>query len=275
VTSPTFVLDNSMLELSPDHSSYKSRRNQSVASTALFPSLSFYPRFLMEVYRSAGKAQRGEYDNETWQKSSINVVRALESVGVAFDVQGLEHIRAVDGPVLFIGNHLSVMETVVLPAWILSYKPFTYVIKQSLLEVPIFKQVMSALDPIAVTRNNPRQDLKTVLEQGAERLSRALSIVIFPQTTRTAFSPEQFSTIGVKLAKRAGVPIVPLALLTDAWENGKISKDFGRILPSRTVHFAFGKPLMVEGKGNAEHQMIIDFIESHLASWEAERVSNK
>ncbi len=226
----------------------------------------------MEVYRSAGKAQRGEYDNETWQRSSIKVVRALESVGVAFDVQGIENISSVDGPVLFIGNHLSVMETVVLPAWILSYKPFTYVIKQSLLEVPIFKHVMSALDPIAVTRTNPRQDLKTVLEQGAERLSRALSIVIFPQTTRTAFNPEQFSTIGVKLARRAGVPIVPLALLTDAWENGKISKDFGRIVPSRSVHFAFGKPLMVEGKGGDEHQAIIDFIESHLARWGAERL---
>ncbi|MEJ2057088.1 MAG: lysophospholipid acyltransferase family protein, partial [Desulfofustis sp.] len=158
-------------------------------------------------------------------------------------------------------------------AWILFYKPFTYVIKQSLLEVPVFKQVMRALDPIAVTRTNPRQDLKIVLEQGAERLSRGLSIVIFPQTTRAEFNPKQFSTIGVKLAKRAGVPIVPLALLTDAWENGRLFKDFGRIVPTRTARFAFGKPLVVEGKGNDEHQAVIEFIESHLARWEAERGS--
>lgn len=262
-----------MLAISPDHSSYNSRRDQRAGSKALFPSLSFYPRFLFEVYRSAGKAKQGMYDNETWQRSSVNVLRALESVGVGFDVRGLEHVGAVDGPVLFIGNHLSVMETVVLPAWILFYKPFTYVIKQNLLEVPVFKQVMRALDPIAVTRTNPRQDLKVVLEQGAERLSRGLSIVIFPQTTRAAFNPEQFSTIGVKLAKRAAVPIVPLALLTDAWENGRISKDFGRIVPSRTAHFAFGKPLVVDGKGNEEHQAIIDFIESRLTRWEEERRS--
>lgn len=264
-----------MLEISPDHSSYNSRRDQNAGSKALFPSLVFYPRFLLEVYRSAGKAKRGRYDNETWQRSSVNVLRALESVGVGFNVEGLEHVSNADGPVLFIGNHLSVMETVVLPAWILSHKPFTYVIKQSLLEVPIFKQVMRAIDPIAVTRTNPRQDLKVVLEQGTERLSRGLSIVVFPQTTRAAFNPDQFSTIGVKLAKRAGVPIVPLALLTDAWENGRISKDFGRIVPSRTVHFAFGKALLVEGKGNDEHQAVIDFIESHLARWEAERSQQK
>ena len=274
MTGPISQINSFMLELSSDHSSYRSRRNQSGDSKPLFPSLSFYPRFLMEVYRSAGKAKQGLYDNETWQRSSINVLRALESVGVGFDVQGLEHIRAVDGPVLFIGNHLSVMETVVLPSWILSYKPFTYVIKQSLLEVPIFKRVMAAVEPIAVTRTNPRQDLKAVLEQGVERLSRGLSIVIFPQTTRTAFNPEQFSSIGVKLAKRSGVPIVPLALLTDAWENGKISKDFGRIVPSRSVHFAFGNALTVEGKGNEEHQAVIDFIQSHLARWEIERASN-
>ncbi len=262
-----------MLQISSDHSSYNSEKDQSAGSKARFPSLSFYTRFLLEIYRSAGKAKKGRYDNETWQRSSVNVLRALESVGVGFDVQGLEHARTVEGPVLFIGNHLSVMETVVLPAWILSYKPFTYVIKQSLLEVPIFKQVMRALDPIAVTRTNPRQDLKVVLEQGSERLSRGVSIVIFPQTTRTAFNPEQFSSIGVKLAKRAAVPIIPLALLTDAWENGRVFKDFGRIVPSRTVHFAFGKPLVVAGKGNDEHQAVIDFIESHLARWEVERGS--
>lgn len=264
-----------MQNLSSNRSSYSSGRDGAVSSTSMFPSLSFYPRFLMVVYRSAVKARRGTYDRETWQQSSISVLRALESIGVEFDVQGLEHIEAVEGPVLFIGNHLSVMETVVLPAWILPYKSFTYVIKQSLLEVPVFKHVMRSLDPIAVTRTNPRQDLKTVLEQGLDRLSRNLSVVIFPQTTRTAFNPEQFSTIGVKLARKAGVPIVPLALLTDAWENGSISKDFGKIVPSRKVHFAFGEPLRVEGKGSEEHQQIISFIQSRLALWQEERAGKR
>lgn len=264
-----------MQNLSSHHNTYNSRRDGNVGSKPLFPSLSFYPRFLLVVCRSALKARRGSYDNECWQQSSIEVLRALESVGVEFELQGLEHIKAADGPVLFIGNHLSVLETVTLPALLLAYKSFTYVIKQSLLEVPVFKHVMSSVDPIAVTRTNPRQDLKAVLEQGVERLSRDLSIVIFPQTTRTAFNPEKFSTIGVKLAKKAGVPIVPLALLTDAWENGTISKDFGKIVPSRKVHFAFGRPLVVEGKGNEEHQQIIDFIESHLAIWQKQRLSSE
>ena len=260
-----------MQNLSTNDSTYQSVSPGTGTSKPLFPSLCFYPRFLKVVYQSAALAKRGQYTPDVWQDYSIQVLRALESVGVEFDVRGLEHIKAVDGPVIFVGNHLSVLETVTLPSWILSYKTFTYVIKQSLLEVPVFKHVMSSRSPIAVTRTNPRQDLKTVLEQGVERVSRNLSIIVFPQTTRTAFNPEQFSTIGVKLARRAGVPIIPLALLTDAWENGKISKDFGKIVPSRKVFFAFGEPILVEGKGSEEHQRIIDFIESNLAVWEGEQ----
>lgn len=260
-----------MQNLSTNDSNYLSVSQGADASKPLFPSLRFYPGFLKVVYQSAALAKRGQYTTELWQESSIRVLRALESVGVEFDVRGLEHLKAVDGPVIFVGNHLSVLETVTLPSWILPYKPFTFVVKQSLLEVPVFKHVMSARSPIAVTRTNPRQDLKTVLEQGGERVSRNLSIVVFPQTTRTAFNPEQFSTIGVKLARRAGIPIIPLALLTDAWENGKIYKDFGKIVPSRKAFFAFGEPILVEGKGSEEHQQVIEFIESNLKEWERER----
>jgi 1-acyl-sn-glycerol-3-phosphate acyltransferase len=145
------------------------------------------------------------------------------------------------------------------------------VIKQSLLEVPLFKHVMRSRDPIAVTRTNPRLDLKTVLEQGCERLSRGISIIIFPQTTRAPFNPEQFSSIGVKLAARAGVPLVPLALLTDAWRNGKLIKDLGFIDPSKKVYFRFGKPLRVEGKGNEQHREVMGFIERNLEHWQHDR----
>ncbi|MBE0583892.1 MAG: 1-acyl-sn-glycerol-3-phosphate acyltransferase, partial [Desulfofustis sp.] len=166
---------------------------------------------------------------------------------------------------------LSVMETVLLPSLTLPYGPVTFVIKQSLLEVPVFKHVMKSCDPIAVTRTNPRNDLKIVLSQGGSRLAEGISVIIFPQTTRTAFQPEQFSSIGVKLARQAGVPIVPLALVTDAWENGRWLKDFGRIRPERAVRFAFGRPLTVTGKGAEEHQQVISFIQEHLERWRTGR----
>jgi 1-acyl-sn-glycerol-3-phosphate acyltransferase len=74
----------------------------------------------------------------------------------------------------------------------------------------------------------------------------------------------------VKLAQRAGVPIVPFALDTGAWGIGKWISDMGRIDPSRKVRFAFGEPMTVHGRGAAEHQAIVRFISNKLAAWREE-----
>ena len=81
------------------------------------------------------------------------------------------------------------------------------------------------------------------MEGGRERLAQGRSIIIFPQTTRSlGFDPKLFNSIGVKLARRAGVPVVPIALKTDAWGVGKLIKDFGKIHPEKTVLVDFNKP---------------------------------
>ncbi len=106
------------------------------------------------------------------------------------------------------------------------------------------------------------------MEGGMERLKAGRSIIIFPQTTRThQFDPEQFNTIGVKLAKKAGVPVIPIALKTDAWGNGRFIKDFGKINPARKVYFAFGAPMPVAGRGTEEHEAVIRFIRANLDLW--------
>jgi 1-acyl-sn-glycerol-3-phosphate acyltransferase len=156
----------------------------------------------------------------------------------------------------------------VLPAIISQFKDSTFVVKQSLVDYPVFKHIMRSRDPITVGRTNPRDDLKAVFEGGEVRLKAGRSIVIFPQTTRTeVFQPSEFNTIGIKLAKRAGVPVVPIALKTDAWGNGRYLKDFGKIDPSKKVFFEFGKPLTIAGRGDEEHQQIIAFISGKLKEW--------
>ncbi|MBW2690581.1 MAG: 1-acyl-sn-glycerol-3-phosphate acyltransferase, partial [Deltaproteobacteria bacterium] len=102
------------------------------------------------------------------------------------------------------------------------------------------------------------------------RLEQGRSLVIFPQHTRTVdFDPKQFNSIGIKLAKRTGAIVVPVALLTWAWSSGKAIKDFGPIIPSRTIHFAVGEPMEVVGKGQEEQAKIVAFIEEHLKKWRA------
>ncbi len=238
-----------------------------------WPSAAFYPRVVGVVLRSSRRARRGHYDTAAWARSSEEVVRALEAVGCQLHVEGLDQLDSLDRPTVFVGNHMSTLETFVLPSLLVPRcGNLTYVVKRSLVEYPVFKHVMRSRNPVVVDRVNPRDDLKAVMEQGAERLAAGCSIVIFPQHTRSIeFDPEQFNTIGVKLAARTGAPLVPMALATSAWSPGRRLKDYGPIFPERPIRFAFGAPMTVSGKGNDEHRQVVGFVQEHLARWAGEK----
>ncbi len=250
-------------------SAYHTPEKKRAFLTRLFPSLTFYLQLIRIVQRASSIAKAGHYDDEKWAASSFDVLDLLEKTGLKLDITGLENLKACEGPCVFIGNHMSMMETVLLPAIILPSKKVTFVVKQSLLEYPIFKHVMRSTNPVPVTRTNPRKDLKTVMTLGVEQLKAGYSVVVFPQTTRTHyFDPEQMSTIGIKLAHRANVPAIPIALKTDAWTNGKIIKDLGKLDLGKTGYFAFGSPINVQGKGRADQEKVNAFIDEKLQSWQ-------
>lgn len=260
-----------MEDLTYENNTYRTSPARISLPAKMFPSLIFYYQEIMIVLRGSAKAKRGHYDTADWSKSSLAALRALERVGVDIEITGIDSFVSVAGPCVFIANHMSTLETFILPAIIAPVKDVTFVVKQGLVDYPIFKHIMRSRNPITVGRENPRDDLKAVLEGGTERLKSGRSVIIFPQTTRTpVFDPSQFNTIGIKLAKKAGVPVIPIALKTDAWGNGKYLKDYGRIIPSKRVHFAFGKPLMIRDRGTEEHNEIIRFISEKLKEWERE-----
>lgn len=234
----------------------------------LFPSFLFYLRLFCIIFRASRLAKNDRYSGSDWMESSYEVMQQLEKAGVCIEISGIENVVKASRPAVIIGNHMSMMETLILPVMVQPIKPVTFVVKEALLSYPIFKYVVGARNPIAVTRTNPRQDLKTVLKEGLERLKQDVSVIVFPQTTRShTFDEKQMSSIGVKLAKKAGVPIVPLALKTDCWQNGKKMKDFGRLDVTKTAHFAFGEPMTVKGKGDAEHAAVNAFITGKLREW--------
>lgn len=233
-----------------------------------FPAVNFYSRFWWYVYRSSRLARRGLYDSPAWSRSSLEVLEALERVGVRFEVSGVENIRRLDSPCVLIGNHMSMLETIIFPCIIQPVRDVTFVVKQSLVNYPVFRHVLRSRDPIAVNRENPREDFQAVIKGGVERLGRGISIVVFPQTKRSqTFDPAEFNSIGVKLAQRAGVPVIPTALVTDAWGTGSWLKDIGPIDSTKTVHIAFGQPLTIEGRGAEQHQQVIEFIQGKLRDW--------
>ena len=244
-------------------------RKRSVFSKIfLSPKFMFYPQVFRIIWENNRKALKGVYGGTEWAESSFDILQTLENIGVRIEITGMNYIKSFDGPAVFISNHMSTLETFVLPCIIQPVKPVTFVVKRSLVEMPVFGPIMRSRDPIIVGRVNPREDLKTVIEEGTKKLSAGSSIIIFPQSTRSGvFKPEEFNTLGVKLALRAGVPVVPIALKTDAWGAGRLMKDFGPVDKNKKVFFAFGEPMKITGRGAEEHERVIRFIKEKLEDW--------
>jgi 1-acyl-sn-glycerol-3-phosphate acyltransferase len=229
-----------------------------------------YTKFFGIMFRSRALAVKGLYDDEAWSDSSIAVLRALESCGARFHISGIEHVRALTGPAVFVANHMSTFETLILPGLINPIRPCTYVVKEKLLHGPVWGPIMRSRDPIAVTRTDPRKDLDAVMNEGARHLANGRSIIIFPQGTRkNVFVRRELNSLGAKLASRAGVPVVPVALKTDYWGNSLLFRGFGPVHRDRPVMMEFGAPIPVSGRGKAEHEATLDFIEGRLRAWGA------
>lgn len=230
--------------------------------------LYFTFKFAQIVFRTRRQAIRGIYDRKAWAESSIFIFRFIEKAGGIFSLTGMENISKDQDPVVFIGNHMSTLETMTLPGIIAPHREVTFVVKESLVRHPLFGHVMRSRDPVVVGRTDPRKDLDVVMTKGPELISKGVSIVIFPQSTRsTDFKPEEFNSLGVKLAKKAGVKVVPLALKTDFWGQGKLIKELGPLDSKKIIYFKFGEPFPVTGAGKSENQRVIDFIQNALGEW--------
>jgi 1-acyl-sn-glycerol-3-phosphate acyltransferase len=223
------------------------------------------------VLSTRGEARKGFYGDKEWADSSIDIFRLVERMGGVFGISGMENIIKNEGPVLFLSNHMSTLETMIFPGLIRPHRKVTFVVKDSLVRHPLFGDVMRSREPIVVGRTDPRKDFETVMNEGAEKLASGISIVIFPQSTRSeVFNPSEFNTLGVKLAKKAGVPVVPIAIKTDFWGNGRLIKDIGKLDHTKTIHIKFDEPITVTGNGREENQKIISFIQDNLKAWESE-----
>ena len=224
------------------------------------------------IFARTGKCgQRGELDAFQQTRYSNGNFKLVEAVGGKIHLRGLDNLDKLNGqPAVIVANHMSLLETALLHAVMRPKIDFTFVIKRSLLDIKYFGDIMRSLEAIPVDRVNPRDDFKVVLTEGKERLSRGKCVVVFPQATRSeTFDPEKFNTIGLKLAKAANVPILPLALKTDFLGNGKILRDMGPIRRKHQVYFEFAEPIMVTDSGKEQHEYIIKFIQSRLQSWYA------
>lgn len=236
----------------------------------------YYLQLLRVILNDSLSARMNTYDDASWANGSHKVLKIVESAGGKFHVSGLRALADYKGPLVYIANHMSLIDPLVLPCILLSINKVTFVVKEGLLRYPIFGSIIRSTNPIAVTRKNPREDLKMVLNKGHAFISQGYSIAMFPQATRSShFDAASFNSLGVKLAKKSNVPAVPVALKTDFQGNGRIFKDLGTVDPQKSLHLKFGEPISVEGNGQKTHQKIVRFISENLNKWNVDVKENR
>lgn len=214
---------------------------------------------------------RRDHTQRAFSAMSFRIIRSVESTGATVSVEGTANLSQGGAePCVFVANHSSLLETFHLPCILGTFGPLTIVAKRSLSKYPLFGKCLKAVYPILLERKSARHDLAETLAQGKRHLENGRSVLLFPQGTRAAiFDPRKFNSLGAKLAREAGVPLVPIACKTDFAVPGRLVKDIGPIDPSKPVRYAIG-PVLAPSLPQSELQKACtDFISQTLERWES------
>ncbi|HEY8805001.1 MAG TPA: lysophospholipid acyltransferase family protein, partial [Clostridium sp.] len=178
----------------------------------------------------------------------------LKTAGLNLTVEGKENIP--NEACLFVGNHQSDFD---IPVILSNMNRLTgAVAKKSMLKIPIMSYWMKQIHCVFMDRENPREALKSMSE-GVENLKNGYSMLIFPEGTRSrSNNMGEFKKGSMRLAIKAGVPIVPITLY-DTYKvmegnNGKIKKANAKLL--------IDKPIYLDGMSKEEKANISDVIKN-------------
>lgn len=132
-----------------------------------------------------------------WLKITLNITT---------NIIGQENLKK--SPYIIISNHQSTWETL---AFQTIFPAHTWVLKRELLWLPIFGWSLALLKPIIINRGDKLKAIKKVIKQGADRLDKGISIVIFPEGTRQPYKRiGEYQNGGSAIAKKSGYEIVPV-----------------------------------------------------------------
>ena len=208
-----------------------------------------------------------------WAEFCFSAVTTPEACGMKVTVEGFDGRNAYKGPVVYLCNHTSTYETVGLIPILLAWGEINFVAKESLAHLPFLEHAARIMGMIGVSRTNPKADLLKLYDHGVKGLQSGRSFLVFPQGTRDeVFRRAKFSSIGAKLAEKAGVPIVPIVVDSRCMPTRKsgwlkrIFKDFGPVDTSKDIRIAAG-PVIACAKAREMHEAAFGWMADKLESW--------
>lgn len=155
----------------------------------------------------------------------------LRGNGVTVEYRGLEHVNPHQ-TYMVVANHKSFLDIYAVFSCPALYCLF--VAKRELTRIPIFGMALKRSGSIIIDRGNRQQAVARLKEQGHVLREKEISIVIYPEGTRTppAIKLGKFKKGGFMLASQLGLPILPLSIKGsgELQPKGKIAVRPGRLI---------------------------------------------
>jgi 1-acyl-sn-glycerol-3-phosphate acyltransferase len=193
---------------------------------------------------------------------------ALSLAGITFQIEGLERIQPGHGYV-FISNHQSMFDIPLFGGVLIRNFP-KYIAKRGLGKgIPSVSLNLTRGGNALIDRENRDRATEIIEDLGAEAERRDVSVVIFPEGTRSldgelgAFRPAGTEAL---LRGATELPVVPTAI-DGSWrilENNLMPIPFGAVIRIR-----FGEPIArrAEESALALLEQSRAFIEASLTEW--------
>jgi len=166
-------------------------------------------------------------------------------------VRGLANIKP-DKSYVYMANHQSNFDIPVL----LGYLPvqFRWLAKAELFKIPVFGRAMLGAGYVEIDRFNRKSAFESI-EKAAQRMKDGVSVMIFPEGTRSKDgSVQPFKKGGFVMAIQSGVPIIPV-ILRGTWPI--MAKSSLRINPG-DVEMEIGEPIDTSGYSMETKEELMD-----------------
>jgi 1-acyl-sn-glycerol-3-phosphate acyltransferase len=147
--------------------------------------------------------------------------------------EGLEKLDP-RGSYVFVANHASFMD---IPAILLRLPyQFRFFAKQGLYRIPFLGTHLRRAGHLPVDRSSPRASLKSMSAGGRLIAERGISVLLFPEGGRSPDGLREFRDGAAYIAIKAGVPVVPIAIV-----------GMRRLLPMGSIHIRRGNVVLRAG----------------------------
>lgn len=221
--------------------------------------------YQLSILPALFKANRYAVENKTAQLDELSnriagpwALSLLKLAGCTVTVKGIENIP-VNSPVLYVANHQSNFDIPILMAHIPYPKGF--VAKESLEKLPLISQWMRHIHCVFIKRGSPR-DAAAAINQGIALLKQGYSMVVFPEGTRSKDGNlQEFKPGALKLATKAAVPMVPVAI------SGSINmmKKGSLIIHPAAVTVTISPPVPTESYAHTDTVVLCDTVKQTIA----------